>query len=82
MKSWLKVSSKSDFSIYNLPFGIFSTNKKNKRIGVAIGDHVIDLHACNSLDLFKDLNIESNVCLLYTSPSPRDPKTSRMPSSA
>ncbi len=61
MKSWLKVSSKSDFSIYNLPFGIFSTNKKNKRIGVAIGDHVIDLHACNSLDLFKDLHIESYV---------------------
>ena len=61
MKSWLKVSSKSDFSIYNLPFGIFSTNKKNKRIGVAIGDHVIDLHACNSLDLFKGLNIESHV---------------------
>ena len=23
-----------------------------------------------------------NICLLYTSPSPRDPKTSRMPSSA
>ena len=61
MKSWLKVSSKSDFSIYNLPFGVFSTNKKNKRIGVAIGDHVIDLHACNSLDLFKDLNIESHI---------------------
>ena len=61
MKSWLKVSSKSDFSIYNLPFGIFSTNEKNKRIGVAIGDHVIDLHACNSLDLFKHLNIEGHV---------------------
>ena len=26
------------------------------------------------------LNLE--ICLLYTSPSPRDPKTSRMPSSA
>ena len=25
---------------------------------------------------------EQNTCLLYTSPSPRDPKTSRMPSSA
>ena len=24
----------------------------------------------------------TNTCLLYTSPSPRDPKTSRMPSSA
>ena len=26
--------------------------------------------------------IKDKVCLLYTSPSPRDPKTSRMPSSA
>ena len=26
--------------------------------------------------------ITSSICLLYTSPSPRDPKTSRMPSSA
>ena len=26
--------------------------------------------------------IKINSCLLYTSPSPRDPKTSRMPSSA
>ena len=25
---------------------------------------------------------EDGICLLYTSPSPRDPKTSRMPSSA
>ena len=25
---------------------------------------------------------DGKVCLLYTSPSPRDPKTSRMPSSA
>ena len=27
-------------------------------------------------------NNYTNTCLLYTSPSPRDPKTSRMPSSA
>ena len=26
--------------------------------------------------------LEYGICLLYTSPSPRDPKTSRMPSSA
>ena len=30
----------------------------------------------------KDVNEEKETCLLYTSPSPRDPKTSRMPSSA
>ena len=29
-----------------------------------------------------DVAAERQVCLLYTSPSPRDPKTSRMPSSA
>ena len=28
------------------------------------------------------LKTKSSICLLYTSPSPRDPKTSRMPSSA
>ena len=28
------------------------------------------------------LKMRNKVCLLYTSPSPRDPKTSRMPSSA
>ena len=29
-----------------------------------------------------DLHADDTFCLLYTSPSPRDPKTSRMPSSA
>ena len=29
-----------------------------------------------------DKDISLYICLLYTSPSPRDPKTSRMPSSA
>ena len=33
-------------------------------------------------DLFKAINDELVSCLLYTSPSPRDLSTSRMPSSA
>ena len=34
-------------------------------------------------DIYKDvLNIHNNSCLLYTSPSPRDMRRSRMPSSA
>ena len=32
--------------------------------------------------VFKSLKAPANVCLLYTSPSPRDLSTSRMPSSA
>jgi fumarylacetoacetase len=41
---WLPVKSDHDFSIYNLPYGIFSTNGKGKRVGVRIGDFVIDLY--------------------------------------
>ena len=36
----------------------------------------------NELESSFDLLIKEYICLLYTSPSPRDPKTSRMPSSA
>ena len=32
--------------------------------------------------VFATLQQQSNICLLYTSPSPRDLSTSRMPSSA
>ena len=37
-----------------------------------------DLAAATKTGVFK----KAYPCLLYTSPSPRDPKTSRMPSSA
>ena len=36
----------------------------------------------NSILIVAKLDRLSRNCLLYTSPSPRDPKTSRMPSSA
>ncbi len=45
MKSWLPIDSNSDFSIYNLPFGIFSTANSSSRIGIAIGTKVVDLAA-------------------------------------
>ena len=61
MNSWIDIPKNSDFSIYNLPFGIFSTNKNSKRVGVAIGNNIIDLLVCNELDIFKDLNINNNV---------------------
>lgn len=43
-KSWIDVNEESDFPIQNLPFGIFSTRKKDKRVGVALGDQVIDVY--------------------------------------
>jgi fumarylacetoacetase len=43
LKSWINVPNHSDFSIQNLPFGIFKTRYLSPVAGVAIGDHVIDL---------------------------------------
>ena len=37
---------------------------------------------CNKLLLYPYAHLSSNLCLLYTSPSPRDYAASRMPSSA
>ncbi len=61
LKSWLPIREESDFSIYNLPFGIFSQGS-GKRVGVAIGDHLIDLPAAREIGLFDDLNIPKS-CL-------------------
>jgi len=43
LKSWIAVDENSDFPIQNLPFGIFKTNQKKARVGVAIGKKIIDL---------------------------------------
>ncbi len=59
MNTWLEVEPNSDFSIYNLPFGIFSTNKNKPQVGVRIGDYVIDLEQTRKLGL---LNIPLNIC--------------------
>ena len=61
MQSWIKVDKNSDFSIYNLPFGIFSESDQIKRVGIAIGDNVIDLYAAYELGVFKDLNFDISV---------------------
>lgn len=59
MISWLDISSNSDFSIYNLPFGIFSTHKKKPQVGIRISDYVIDLEQLRKLGL---LEIPRNIC--------------------
>jgi fumarylacetoacetase len=43
LKTWADVPANSDFPIQNLPFGIFKTNTLTPRVGVALGEKVIDL---------------------------------------
>jgi len=49
--SWLPIASESDFSVHNLPFGIFSTGSELPRVGVAIGDYIIDMSAAAQLGI-------------------------------
>lgn len=57
LKTWLTISPDSDFSIYNLPFGIFSVHDGPRRVGVAIGDSVVDLVLAQDLGIFGDLEL-------------------------
>ena len=62
-------------------------------IWIGFGVRLFNIQVINRLNSPQGIKVESinglrgnfydiNGCLLYTSPSPRDPKTSRMPSSA
>ena len=46
-----------DFTIHNLPFGIFSVSGNSPRAGVAFEDQVIDLNLVQEAGLIDDLNI-------------------------
>jgi fumarylacetoacetase len=49
--------SAADFSIHNLPFGVFETADRGPRVGVAIGDDIVDLAELASRGDFDDLRI-------------------------
>jgi len=48
----INIPENSDFSIHNIPFGIFSTTDRSPRAGVAVGEHILDLVAVAELDVF------------------------------
>ncbi len=43
--SWVPVPAGSDFPVTNLPYGVFTPEGGPARVGVAIGEHVLDLAA-------------------------------------
>lgn len=52
LTSWLPIPPGSDFSLYNLPFGVFHTGDGRARAGIAVGDHIVDLAAAAASGLF------------------------------
>lgn len=61
MSSWLPIPEDSDFSIYNLPFGVFDPGDGRPRAGMAIGDHILDLSAAAELGLFGKRRFFKNI---------------------
>ena len=55
LKSWVTVPKNSDFSIYNLPFGIFQTKRISPRAGIAIGDKIVDLAVLHEEGFFSEM---------------------------
>jgi len=43
LRSFIDVAPTSDFPIQNLPYGVFSARGSAPRVGVAIGDYILDL---------------------------------------
>ena len=55
------IPENSDFSIHNIPFGIFSIGKQKKRLATIIGNQIIDLFALAEMGYFDDLKIKKSI---------------------
>lgn len=59
LQSWVESANQpdTDFPIQNLPFGVFQRQGEREaaRIGVAIGDFILDLKACYAMGLLQEL---------------------------
>src|SRR6516165_2681699 len=53
LRSFIEVSPDSHFPLENLPFGVFEPKRGKTRVGVAVGDLIIDLSALEELGHFR-----------------------------
>ncbi|MGH9023244.1 MAG: fumarylacetoacetase [Acidimicrobiia bacterium] len=53
-RSWVRSASGGDFPLQALPYGIFSSGAGARRVGVAIGDRILDLAALARAGLMND----------------------------
>ncbi|MBX2842104.1 MAG: fumarylacetoacetase [Flammeovirgaceae bacterium] len=61
LKTWVAIPEKSDFTIYNLPYGIYQFEENSPAVGVAIGEEVLRLDQLSSLGLLAELKIDESV---------------------
>ncbi|GAB3499116.1 fumarylacetoacetase [Amycolatopsis cihanbeyliensis] len=56
-ETWLSIPAESGFGVRNLPYGVFSPPESSPRVGVRIGDHVLDLAAALGDPVFARPNL-------------------------
>lgn len=61
LKTWVNIPENSPFPIQNLPYGIFKYGTKKPRIGVAIGDYVLDMAFLYRKGYLDNLFLNENV---------------------
>ncbi|WP_161890535.1 fumarylacetoacetase [Pontibacter russatus] len=61
LHSWIEIAADSEFPIQNLPFGIFSTPERDPRVGVAIGEYILDLCVLGRRDFFVLTDLDPTV---------------------
>jgi len=55
LRSFIEIERDSHFPLENLPFGVFKPRDGKARVGVALGDYVVDLAALQEAGHFPDL---------------------------
>src|SRR5437588_5346497 len=66
LKSFIDLPRDSHFPLENLPFGVFKPREGPARIGVALGEDVVDLSVLQHAGLFKDLPPETAAATIFT----------------
>ncbi|MDA8017750.1 MAG: fumarylacetoacetase [Thermoanaerobaculia bacterium] len=63
LRSWIASANEpdTDFPIQNLPFGVFRSDElEADRVGVAIGDQIVDVWACREAGAFEGLGADAD----------------------
>jgi fumarylacetoacetase len=61
LTSWINVPLHSDFSIHNIPFGVFRKDDNSAHCCTAIGDYVVDLVVLSEHHYFQGLEIPPDI---------------------
>lgn len=61
LHSWINIPHESDFTIYNIPFGVFQKNGIDSRCCTAIGDYVVDLAVLAQHHYFQGIDVSPKV---------------------